>query len=198
LSTPKDKFRYLTAGEISFCRMIFADAICYSRVKVYNGKWPLLFGMQSSNVVMSLDGNIYYPYDLFREDFSVGDLGEDLKIFIHEMVHVWQYQRGYAVKLNGILSFSKSRYNYDLSKGNGLSDYNMEVQANLIADYFLLIKFGDSGSAKLFDLKYKGKDRDRLLSLYHSVLDDFIKNPHDGSNLPGGRRNSSFRRESHR
>jgi len=39
MSTPHGKFRYLTAGEIMYCRLIFGDAIEYSRVKVYNKKW---------------------------------------------------------------------------------------------------------------------------------------------------------------
>jgi len=159
--------------------MIFADAINYSRVKVYNGKWPLMFGMQSDNIVMSPNGNIYYPYHLFREDFSVGGASDTLKVFIHEMVHVWQYQHGYSVKANGIFSFNQSRYKYDLSKGDSLSDYNMEAQANLLADYFFLIKFGDSGSAKLFEGKYKGMDKNILLSLYNKILSKFLKNPQD-------------------
>jgi len=126
-----------------------------------------MFGMQSSNVGMSPDGNIYYLYHLFKEDFSVGGpADENLQIFVHEMVHVWQYQRGYSVKLNGILSFSQSRYDYDLNKGNSLSDYNMEAQANLLADYFLLIKFGDFGSTYLFEKAYRGKDKTILLPLY--------------------------------
>jgi len=185
MSTPHGKFRYLTAGEIIYCRLIFGDAIEYSRVKVYNKKW---MPMQRSDVVMTPNGNIYYP-DGFKEDFSVGGASDaDLQLFMHEMTHVWQYQNGYNVKLNGILSFKKSRYSYDLIEGKRLSDYNMEAQADLLADYFLLLKFGDIGAVYLSEKKYRCNDCSAdLLLRYKAVLADFILNPHAKSNLPGGR-----------
>jgi len=186
---PKGRYRYLTAGEICYSRMIFKDAISYSRVKVYNREWRVLLGLQKNDTVMTPNGNIYYPEGMFREDFSIGGPGdEDLRLFMHEMAHVWQYQRGYFVKWNGIRSFNKSRYSYNLSEGKRLSDYNMEAQADLLADYFLLLKFGDSGSANLSELTYKGGGYRILLPLYRTVLADFLANPHDESNLPGRRR----------
>jgi len=186
MSTPQGKFRYLTAGEVGLMRMIFADSICYTRVKVYNGKWKVLLGMQRDDTVMTPNGNIYYPYDLFREDFSGG--GPDnvnLQVFIHEMVHVWQYQHGYPVKWHGILSFDKSRYRYELGADKRLSDYNMEAQANLLADYLWLQRYGDYGAGRLFEERYRGGSANELLPLYRRVIADFILNPHDESNLPG-------------
>jgi len=184
MRAPKGKFRHLTAGEVMFSRMVFGEAIEYSRVKIYNKKW---LPMQRDDVVMPPNGNIYYPIDLFKEDFSVVGLRDsDLHIFIHEMTHVWQCQNGYAVKFNGILSFRKSRYNYELSEGKKLSDYNMEAQANLIADYFLLIKFGERGIYYLSEEKSRSKGYYDLISQYQNVLADFILNPHDKRNLPGG------------
>jgi len=187
VNTSEGNFRYLTAGEILSSQMIFGDAIDYSMVRIYNKKW---MPMQKNDVVMSPNGNIYYPSGLFREDFSTGgpdDFG--LKLFIHEMTHVWQHQRGYSVKLNGILSFSQSRYRYELGADKRLSDYNMEQQANILADYFLILKFGGFGSAHLFEHKYKFEGPDTLLPLYRAVLADFISNPRDDNNLPGRRRN---------
>jgi len=180
----------LTAGEICYSRMIFKDAISYSRVKVYNREWRVLLGLQKNDTVMTPNGNIYYPKGSFREDFSVEWPSSDgLRVFIHEMAHVWQYQNGYFVKWNGVrLSLDKSRYSYILSKDKRLSDCNMEAQADLLADYFLLLKFGDSGSARLFESKYRGGEKSILLPLYEAVLADFILNPHDKSSLPGRRR----------
>jgi len=186
MSTERGKFRYLTAGEIMYCRMIFGDAIEYSRVKIYNKKW---IAMQKNDVAMTPNGNIYYPEGMFQEDFSsVGANDPDLRIFIHEMVHVWQYQHGYHVKLNGVFSFNKSRYSYELSEDRKLADYNMEAQADLIADYFLLLKFGDAGGYHLFESRYRCSDcTDDLIRRYKAVLSEFILNPHDKINLPGGR-----------
>jgi len=186
---PKGRYRYLTAGEICYSRMVFKDAISYSRVKVYNREWRVLLGLQKNDTVMTPNGNIYYPEGSFREDFSVGGpSSEGLRVFMHEMAHVWQYQRGYAVKWNGIRSFDKSRYSYSLSEEKRLSDYNMEAQADLLADYFLLLKFGNSGSVYLSESTYKGGEHRILLPLYERVLADFLLNPHDESNFPGRRR----------
>jgi len=186
--TSKGEYRYLTAGEICYSRMIFKDAISYSRVKVYNREWRVLLGLQKNDTVMTPNGNIYYPKGSFREDFSVEWPASDgLRVFIHEMAHVWQYQRGYFVKWNGLRSFNKSRYSYELSEGKRLSDYNMEAQADLLADYFLLLKFGNSGSARLFESRYRGEAKSFLLPLYETVLADFILNPHDERCLPGKR-----------
>jgi len=192
MSTPQGKFRYLTAGEIMYCRMIFGDAIDYSRVRVYNKKW---IPMQKRNVVMSPNGSIYCP-DGFKEDFSVGGANDvGLRVFIHEMMRVWQYRHGYHFKLNGILSFNKSRYSYELSEGKALSNYNMEAQADLIADYFLLLRFGDVGGNYIFEERYRcGDCAADLIKRYKAVLSEFISNPHDRSNLPGGRSRKQNRR----
>jgi len=187
MSTPKGKFRYLTAGEILLSRMIFGDSICYTRVRVYNRKWV---PMQINDVVITPNGNMYYPEGMFKEDFSAGGIAvEELHLFIHEMVHFWQRQHGFPVIRKGIFSFNKSRYRYQLGGGKRLSDYEMEAQAELIADYLLLLKFGDLGSDRLSEETYRYKDHDTLLPLYEEVLIDFLANPHDDNNLPG-RRNS--------
>jgi len=88
---------------------------------------------------------------------------------------------------DGIFSFNQSRYKYELSKDKKLSDYGMEAQANLLADYFLLLRFGNRGSAHLFEQKYRYHEQSALLPLYKSVLSDFISNPRDKSNLPGSK-----------
>jgi len=184
--TPKGRFRHLTAGEVLLSRMIFGDSICYARVRVYNKKW---IPVQRNNFVMTPNGNMCYPEGMFREGFSDGghpaDSGQHL--FMHEMVHVWQYQRGYHVKSSGIFSFNKSRCRYELSEDNRLFDYGMEAQGNLLADYFWLKKYGLHGINRLFEEKYRAELQNTLLSLYAAVLVDFIKNPHDESNLPGKR-----------
>lgn len=59
---------------------------------------------------------------------------------MHEMVHVWQFQMGLAVAFwrlgNGFVD-----YQYDLTNDKILSDYRMEQQASIIADYWCLKTF---------------------------------------------------------
>jgi len=189
VTTPHGKFRRLTAGEFGFVRMIFKDATCTSRVKIYNRKWRMFLGMQKNDTAVTPNGNTYYPTELFREDFSIdgpGDAG--LQLFMHEMVHVWQYQLGYHVKLSGVFSPNKSRYHYELSEDKRLSDYGMEAQGDLLADYFLLLKFGDLGRMYLSEGEYRCQGcADDLIPRYKAVLVDFLSNPHGEDNLPGRR-----------
>jgi len=199
MSTPYGKFRKLTPGEVCLAMMIFGDSIDYARVKVYHNKFA---GLQRDNVAMTPFGNIHYPRGLFWEDFAVRRVNisdaqfiDDLQLFIHEMVHVWQYQRGHAVWRDGIrTSRDQSNYHYELGEGRRLPDYNMEAQAQIIADYFLLLRFGDLGSENLSEDRYKNKPQEDLLPLYQEVLADFILNPHDSRHLPDRRRRTSQNR----
>lgn len=57
------------------------------------------------------------------------------------MSHVWQYQRGVWVRMRGLVSGFIS-YKYSFENNKKLLDYRLEQQAQIIADYFLLRKFG--------------------------------------------------------
>lgn len=61
-------------------------------------------------------------------------------MFIHEMGHVWQREKGMNVIGRGLVSWLVS-YRYTLD-GRWLSDYPMEQQAQIIADNFVLQTFG--------------------------------------------------------
>ncbi|WP_213794025.1 hypothetical protein [Klebsiella aerogenes] len=51
-------YRSLTIGEIALARLVFGDAIKYSEVKGHNKSY-LPFNMQSNNVVMTPNGEMY-------------------------------------------------------------------------------------------------------------------------------------------
>lgn len=53
---------------------------------------------------------MYYPDAVYSSDFSSQSMPGEREtvagashLFIHEMMHVWQYQKGYAVKLRGFI-----------------------------------------------------------------------------------------------
>lgn len=92
------------------------------------------------------------------------------------MSHVWQYQRGVWVRMRGLVSGFIS-YEYSFESNKKLLDYRLEQQAQIIADYFLLRKFG----LKLW-LRRRGEDRevsyvgpidDQLNANYQKVLEGF-------------------------
>ncbi|MHB8138500.1 MAG: hypothetical protein ACYDGO_08960 [Smithellaceae bacterium] len=115
---------------------------------------------------------------MFKKDFSSEK--PDNKIwFIHEMVHVWQYQLGYWVFMNGLwrgvmgcYSGDKVyKYDIDADKGKSLNDFNFEQQADVIAHYFAV--------------KYLKDDRwSSELPFLENVLNSFLRNPKNAKLLP--------------
>lgn len=169
--TIKKGYRYLTEGEKRFARLLFKESIDYGAVRVYNKKY---LPFQPQLMAIAPNGNIYFHPADFKEDFSTEV--RDKRWFIHEMVHVWQHQLGYPVFWRGAARISLD-YNYTLAEGRRLSDYNMEAQGEVLADYFVL-KFLDSPRAMRM---YEYSDH---LWLYEDVLSEFIENPASPVNLP--------------
>ena len=158
--------RPLTAGEISMARLVFGDAIDYTRVRVHNTRYlPLV---QPKNVCITPNGSLYFHASRYLEDFSLAS-EEEQHWFMHEMAHVWQHQLGYPVRLRGAIRLGLS-YDYELSAELSLCDYNMEAQAELLADYFLL-RFR------------QGAD----IGVYQTALNGFLADPSDPCHLPGAR-----------
>lgn len=167
--------RPMTANEIRMASLLFGDAIDYGRVRVHNRRYlPLV---QPRNCAMTPNGSIYFHHSCFLPDYTAGD-PPTIHWFMHEMVHVWQHQLGYPVKLRGAIRIGLS-YGYELRPGALLSDYNMEAQGDLLADYFAL----------------KHMHRPRVmrqrrhasqLPLYEQVLARFLADPSDRENLPRG------------
>jgi hypothetical protein len=98
--------------------------------------------------------------------------------FMHEMVHVWQHQLGYPVRTRGAIRIGLS-YHYQLAMDKTLSDYNMEAQGDLLADYFVLKHLAAPEAMRQPD--YAGN-----LPLFEKVLSDFLIHPEKRENLPKG------------
>ena len=171
-----DRSRPLTAGEIRMATLLFRDAIDYARVKVYKRRY-LPFGLQPKNCAMSPNGSIYFHHSCCLLDFSTGS-EHARHWFMHEMVHVWQHQLGYPVRLRGAIRLGLS-YRYELAPERTLADYNMEAQGDLLADYFVLAHLHSSSAMR------QPHEADRI-ALYRQVLAGFLDNPASKSSLPRG------------
>ena len=129
--------RLLTTGEIQLAKSVFASTIEYSKVWIHKESY-LPFNLQNEDTAMTPNGEIYFR-NHYRDDFS--QTTDDFQhLFIHEMSHVWQRARGMNVIGRGLVSWLVSYY-YTLD-GRLLSEYPMEQQAQIIADNFVLQKFG--------------------------------------------------------
>ena len=167
--------RTLTPGETKMVALLFGSAIDPARVRVHNRRYlPLV---QPRNCAMTPNGSIYFHHSCFLPDYSAGNASA-IHWFMHEMVHVWQHQLGYPVRLRGAIRIGLP-YDYDLHPGATLADYNMEAQGDLLADYFAL----------KFMHKPRVMRQKRLagqLHVYERVLAGFLVDPADPANLPRG------------
>jgi hypothetical protein len=170
----RQAWRVLTEGEIAMASLLFGDAIDYARVRVYSRRY-LPFGLQPRDCAMTPNGHLYFHRSRCLLDFSTGS-EQARHWFMHEMTHVWQHQLGYPVRLRGALRLGLS-YRYRLSNERSLSDYNMEAQGDLLADYFVL-KHLNAPAA----MHHQGGPD--ALGLFERVLAGFLANPSQRQHLP--------------
>lgn len=164
--------RPLTTGEASMASLLFRDAIDYQPVRIHARRY---MPFQPRNCAMTPNGRLYFHASCFVDDFSLAS-GTGKHWFLHEMVHVWQFQLGYAVRLRGMVRVGLP-YSYILAPGKALADFNMEAQGDLLADYFVL-RFMDS-AASMRQQQYADS-----LPLYESVLAGFHADAASVGNLP--------------
>lgn len=135
-------------------------------MRLHNHGYWLLFGFQRDDTATAPNGEIYMPADLFAADFSTMRTRRQ-RLLVHEMTHVWQYRLGYPVK--GVRAPRPNMsYEYTLDADRMFCDYNMEAQANLVADYFLLAFRSDPDA--LYERTYRSATT--ALPLYERTLRD--------------------------
>lgn len=112
---------------------MFGDAIDYARVRLRRRKW---FPFQPRKVTMAPLGHIHFHPrgDAYRDDFAAASLSAQ-GLFIHEMTHVWQHQRGLFLPLR---RHPFCRYDYTLTPNRPLTRYGIEQQAEIVRHAFLL------------------------------------------------------------
>ncbi|PQO94923.1 Rhs element Vgr protein [Massilia phosphatilytica] len=155
--------------------LLFGGAIDCARVRVHGRRYlPLV---QPKNCAMTPNGSIYFHPSCFLPDYTAGD-PHTIHWFMHEMVHVWQHQLGYPVRLRGAVRIGLS-YRYELRPDATLADYNMEAQGDLLADYFALKYMRNPRIMR--QRRYAHQ-----LALYEQVLARFLADPRDPDNLPRG------------
>lgn len=87
------------------------------------------------------------------------------------MTHVWQHQNGMWVRTRGLFSWA-STYKYTIDLNKSLSKYSMEQQAQIIADYFLLKKYGVNGLKSEIGRQagFQGALDNNAIFLYRKIL----------------------------
>lgn len=169
--------RPLTQGEIALAKTVFGDAIRYDEVTIHDGRF---MPFQPKGTAMAPEGNLYM-YGCYHDDYAVCDPYTRAH-FIHEMTHVWQFQNKIlhpvqaAIELNVRHMFNYlAAYPYHLDGTKDLTDYNMEQQASIVQDYFLLKS--ENCSLHQGQCQNIALESERI-ALYEKVLHRFLDNPH--------------------
>jgi len=134
--------RPLTPGEVALVASVFGDALDVRTVTLRRAKFWLL---QPVWVVMAPDGHIWFHPDgnAWSDDFSAAPL-HARALFVHEMVHVWQRQRGIRLWLR---RYPLARYAYALVPGKPFGRYGIEQQACIVEDAYRRREAGDANTA---------------------------------------------------
>ncbi|HTO29150.1 MAG TPA: hypothetical protein VL017_11220, partial [Devosia sp.] len=103
-------------------------------------------------VVMAPRGHLHFHPDgqTYCDDFSAAPLTRQ-GLFVHELTHVWQHQRGVLLPLR---RHPFCRYDYSLIPGKRLENYGLEQQAEIVRHAFLLrngVKLPGAADAKAYE-----------------------------------------------
>lgn len=122
--------RWLTPGEQALAREVFGSGIRPARVRIFaQPVFPRPFTPGSAGIV--------YPVAGALRDFTQGSL-EDQATFVHEMVHVWQAQKGVILAIAKLQAGdSDAAYRYDLDTQT-FDRMNIEQQARVVEHHFVL------------------------------------------------------------
>lgn len=112
---------------------MYGDAIALSDVQIRRRKWAFF---QPRDTAMAPAGHLHFHPDspLWSEDYSREGPGLS-GLFLHELCHVWQTQRGVCLPL---ARHPFCRYHYRLTPGWPLARYGLEQQAEIIRHAYLL------------------------------------------------------------
>lgn len=164
----------MTLGEINLANSLYNSTIRYNQVWIHRGSY-LPFEMQKNNFAMTPNGEIWFQEGVYELDFSMPHRNsiDARHLFMHEMMHVWQHQRGMWVRTRGAFSWAAD-YTYDLDKSS-LFNYNLEQQACIVSDYWLLKSHGFTGHSNLYNLRRfnPAEPANSLLARYKKIMGSF-------------------------
>jgi len=130
----KPEIRPLTDSEIYIAQRFFASSLDYESIRINNQ-------MLSS---LKKKAHAYVSINTINYDRHISD-----PILIHELVHVWQYQKYGSMYIYRALSAQQTKEGYDYGGVEGLYkamlaktrlvDFNFEQQGSILEDYCRLL-----------------------------------------------------------
>lgn len=130
----KPETRRLTAREVALARSVFGENVDYQKILLDD----------CSHIGCRQRHFAYVGFNVINCWGKLSDAH-----FIHEIIHVWQYQKHGSVYIPRALWAQRTPagYNYGgvkalqkaIEQGRGLDAFNYEQQGDIVADYFCLM-----------------------------------------------------------
>jgi hypothetical protein len=134
------KMRKLSGAETSLATRVFGDSLpSFGRIMITDGLGPIPgydnpYTEEKMGLFFLNLGPEVYANAIDTSKYYSG-YGRYDAIFIHEMTHVWQYDKGYWVVLRSLwANTAGAGYNY--TPGAPWDDYNVEQQAQIVEDWY--------------------------------------------------------------
>lgn len=180
--------RPLSEGETQMLQEVFGKALDADKVGLNASNVMDYRHTFLGTAAEQLGNKISFHSEQMRADFSKAG-AVDRNLFLHEATHLWQSQncsvlsltdavknlyartKGYAEEKaqgskDAYMKAIDGIYEYKLDPAKDLLDYNIEQQANIVADYFVYAKDGR------LPMMAKGTTQE-----YEAVLKNFLKDP---------------------
>ena len=94
--------RKLTIGEKTLLRVIYGDTLPYQIMEVEKNDWPLLGSLGGKHNSITPRGTPHMAPSLYSEDYGSETSKRNVGVFIHEVMHVWQWYHGHNNILNAV------------------------------------------------------------------------------------------------
>ena len=136
---PPLQLRRLTPGERELCDEVFHGALDPEPVRLFAVPGPrqLMRPFVPGEVLWSRRYWIVFPRFEACVDFAQAPLTHQAR-FVHELVHIWQAQRGVDL----LKAKWKAGYEYRLVPGCRWEGFNIEQQAMIVEDAYRLVRGG--------------------------------------------------------
>jgi hypothetical protein len=140
--------RNLTPGERTMLSETFRESVNYDKVRVHHSTFGNAVRLIARAQMVTYGSLIITDSD--TPDYSAQNVPFMPRYsFTHEMAHVWQNQNGVSEKFTDLVARQKIKlpgadqiatYQYSLSRGRDLTDFNIEKQASILTDYNFLVR----------------------------------------------------------
>lgn len=172
--------RALTEGERAMLQPLFGASLDLDLVHVVQDKYV---PFQGDDTYMTPENDIYAPGALYLSDFSPPMIEPyTASTLVHEATHAWQHQSGLDLVAAGAITFAatggdyQAAYPYTLDRDKDLLDYNVEQQASIVEDWWLLTQRQTVPYSLILDPTVP-PDWTAVADAYRAVLADFFKAP---------------------